>query len=57
MNHTATAVNLIQYIDDMSIIHAHSPNITFLLGETNSDYINLNMSHGGRCIRELTLAC
>jgi hypothetical protein len=44
MNHTATAANLTQYIDDMNVIHAHNPNITFLLGETNSDYVNLNMS-------------
>ncbi|KAJ5350891.1 hypothetical protein N7541_008618, partial [Penicillium brevicompactum] len=44
MNHTAIAANLTQYTDDMALIHAHDPNITFLLGETNSDYVNLNMS-------------
>ncbi|KAJ5343909.1 uncharacterized protein N7506_003733 [Penicillium brevicompactum] len=44
MNHTAIAANLTQYTDDMVLIHAHDPNITFLLGETNSDYVNLNMS-------------
>jgi hypothetical protein len=44
MNHTATIGNLTQYIDDMDTINAHNPNITFLLGETNSDYVNLNMS-------------
>ncbi|KAJ5297794.1 hypothetical protein N7508_008043 [Penicillium antarcticum] len=44
MNHTATAANLTQYIGDMDVIHARNPNITFLLGETNSDYVNLNMS-------------
>ncbi|KAJ5762107.1 uncharacterized protein N7511_005489 [Penicillium nucicola] len=44
MTHTAIASNLTQYTDDISLIHAHDPNITFLLGETNSDYVNLNMS-------------
>jgi hypothetical protein len=44
MNHTAVSANLSQYIDDMALIHAHDPAITFLLGETNSDYVNLNMS-------------
>lgn len=44
MNHTAIAANLTQYTDDMALIHAHDPNITFILGETNSDYVNLNMS-------------
>jgi uncharacterized protein with ParB-like and HNH nuclease domain len=44
MNHTATIGNLTQYIDDMDTINAHNPIITFLLGETNSDYVNLNMS-------------
>lgn len=44
MNHTAVVSNLTQYTDDMELIHAHDPNITFLLGETNSDYVNLNMS-------------
>ncbi|CAG8921660.1 unnamed protein product [Penicillium salamii] len=44
MNHTLIASNLTQYIDDMELIHANDPNIKFLLGETNSDYVNLNMS-------------
>ncbi|CAG8091796.1 unnamed protein product [Penicillium salamii] len=44
MNHTLIASNLTQYIDDMELIHANDPNVTFLLGETNSDYVNLNMS-------------
>lgn len=44
MNHTLITSNLTQYIDDMELIHANDPNITFLLGETNSDYVNLNMS-------------
>jgi hypothetical protein len=44
MNHTAVTGNLSQYIEDMTLIHSYNPNITFLLGETNSDYVNLNMS-------------
>jgi hypothetical protein len=44
MNHTAVTTNLTQYLDDMALVHAHDPSISFLLGETNSDYVNLNMS-------------
>lgn len=44
MNHTAVANNLTQYVPEMELIHSYDPNITFLLGETNSDYVNLNMS-------------
>ncbi|KAJ5701834.1 hypothetical protein N7488_009382 [Penicillium malachiteum] len=44
MNHTAVKANLTQYIPDMEATHAADPNITFLLGETNSDYVNLNMA-------------
>ncbi|KAJ5825366.1 hypothetical protein N7474_002504 [Penicillium riverlandense] len=44
MNHTAIAANLSQYIEDMEIIRANNPTISFLLGETNSDYVNLGMS-------------
>ncbi|KAJ5745752.1 hypothetical protein N7520_010934 [Penicillium odoratum] len=44
MNHTAIAGNLTQYIPDMEATYAADPRITFLLGETNSDYVNLNMA-------------
>ena len=44
MNHTAIVGNLTQYIPDMEVVHAADPNITFLLGETNSDYVNLDMA-------------
>ncbi|KAJ5703660.1 hypothetical protein N7493_011585 [Penicillium malachiteum] len=44
MNHTAVKGNLTQYIPDMEATHAADPNIIFLLGETNSDYVNLNMA-------------
>ncbi|KAJ5612264.1 hypothetical protein N7510_005458 [Penicillium lagena] len=44
MNHTAIVANLSQYIEDMNIIRANNPSIQFLLGETNSDYVNLGMS-------------
>lgn len=45
MNHTAVAGNLSAFKPDMDVIKRHNPNITFLLGETNSDYVNLNMTH------------
>ncbi|KAJ5286695.1 hypothetical protein N7478_002381 [Penicillium angulare] len=44
MNHNAVVGNLTQYTTDMEVVHAADPNITFLLGETNSDYVNLNMA-------------
>ena len=44
MNHTAVVGNLTQYAPDMEAVHAADPNITFLLGETNSDYVNLDMA-------------
>ncbi|KAJ5934791.1 hypothetical protein N7466_004338 [Penicillium verhagenii] len=44
MNHTAIAGNLTQYIPDMEATYAADPSIEFLLGETNSDYINLDMA-------------
>lgn len=43
MNHTAVTNNLTQYVPEMELMHSYDPNITFLLGETNSDYVNLNM--------------
>lgn len=43
MNHTAVAANLSAFKPDMDVISRQNPNITFLLGETNSDYVNLNM--------------
>jgi hypothetical protein len=45
MNHTAVAGNLSAFKSDMDVIRRQDPKITFLLGETNSDYINLNMTH------------
>ncbi|KAJ5533180.1 hypothetical protein N7494_009732 [Penicillium frequentans] len=44
MNHTAITGNLSQYIPDMEATHDVDPRITFLLGETNSDYVNLDMA-------------
>ncbi|KAJ5123617.1 hypothetical protein N7448_009714 [Penicillium atrosanguineum] len=44
MNHTAIAANLTQYIPAMEALQAYDPQIPFLLGETNSDYVNLNMA-------------
>lgn len=44
MNHTAITGNLSQYIPDMKAIHDASPSIALLLGETNSDYVNLGMA-------------
>jgi hypothetical protein len=44
MNHTAIAGNLTQYIPDMEATKAADPGIEFLLGETNSDYVNLGMN-------------
>lgn len=44
MNHTAIFANLSQYEADMAYVKKHHPHITYLLGETNSDYINLNMA-------------
>lgn len=43
MNHTAIVGNLTQYIPDMEATHAADPSIKLLLGETNSDYVNLGM--------------
>lgn len=44
MNHTAIVGNLTQYIPDMEATHAADPSIEFVLGETNSDYVNLGMN-------------
>ncbi|KAJ5662692.1 hypothetical protein N7462_011618, partial [Penicillium macrosclerotiorum] len=44
MNHTAIMGNLTQYVSDMKVVHTQCPSIPFLLGETNSDYVNLNMA-------------
>lgn len=43
MNHTAVAGNLTQFIPDMEAAHTADPSIKLLLGETNSDYVNLAM--------------
>jgi hypothetical protein len=44
MNHVGIAGNLTQFKTDMAVIKQYNPKITFLLGETNSDYVNLNMA-------------
>lgn len=43
MNHTAIAGNLTQYTPDIKAIDDVDPSIKLLLGETNSDYVNLGM--------------
>lgn len=45
MNHTANAGNISQYHDMVRYCHEHDPFIPFILGETNSNSWNLNMSH------------
>lgn len=44
MNHTAIAANLSQYQSDMKWLNKNYPNVTYVLGETNSDSANLNMA-------------
>ena len=44
MNHTAVAANLTAYEPDYLFLQKYNPKITYLLGETNSDYVNLNMA-------------
>jgi hypothetical protein len=44
MNHTAVVANLSIYSPANTFLKTNYPNITFLLGETNSDYTNLLMS-------------
>lgn len=44
MNHTLIAANLTQYVPAMESLRAYDPHIPFILGETNSDYVNLNMA-------------
>lgn len=44
MNHMAVGDNVTQYANDMETIQKANPNITFNLGETNSDYVNLGLS-------------
>ncbi|KAL7932828.1 hypothetical protein V8C35DRAFT_305590 [Trichoderma chlorosporum] len=43
MNHTAVVANLSIYSPANDYLKTNYPNITFLLGETNSDYTNLLM--------------
>lgn len=45
MNHTAVADNVTQYLDAIELCHAYDPILPFVLGETNSNSFNLNMSH------------
>ncbi|KAF3076225.1 Beta-glucuronidase [Trichoderma lentiforme] len=44
MNHTAVVANLSIYSPANDYLKTNYPNITFLLGETNSDYTNLLMN-------------
>jgi hypothetical protein len=44
MNHTAIATNLTQYAPAMEALQSYDPSIPFLLGEANSDYVNLDMA-------------
>ncbi|EGR51301.1 uncharacterized protein TRIREDRAFT_72568 [Trichoderma reesei QM6a] len=44
MNHTAVVANLSIYSPANDYLRVNYPNITFLLGETNSDYTNILMS-------------
>ncbi|KAL5090797.1 hypothetical protein Trisim1_004101 [Trichoderma cf. simile WF8] len=44
MNHTAVVANLSIYSPANDYLKTNYPNVTFLLGETNSDYTNLLMN-------------
>ncbi|KAK5163458.1 GTP-binding protein gtr2 [Saxophila tyrrhenica] len=44
MNHTNIAANVSLYDDDIAASHNYKPSLPFILGETNSDSSNLNMS-------------
>lgn len=44
MNHTAVASNVTQYAGDVEIANEHNPRLPVVLGETNSNAYNLNMS-------------
>ncbi|KAF5365679.1 hypothetical protein D9758_003148 [Tetrapyrgos nigripes] len=46
MNHAAIVANLSQVIDDIAFLGSSqsTQNIDFILGETNSDFVNLNMA-------------
>ncbi|KAJ6443625.1 glycoside hydrolase family 79 [Purpureocillium lavendulum] len=44
MNHTAVQRSLGVFRRDIDFLRNYDPSITFLLGETNSDYVNLNMA-------------
>ncbi|KAL6353092.1 hypothetical protein LRP88_13580 [Fusarium phalaenopsidis] len=44
MNHTANAANVTQYKNAIETCHKHDPKLPFVLGETNSNSYNLNMS-------------
>lgn len=44
MNHTANADNVTQYENIIESCHEHHPALPFVLGETNSNSYNLNMS-------------
>lgn len=43
MNHSAIAGNLTRYVPSMNYLRQADPNVPFVLGESNSDYINLGI--------------
>jgi len=46
MNHAAIVANLSQVIDDIALLQSSksTQDIDFILGETNIDFVNLNMN-------------
>ena len=44
MNHTANEANITQYLPEIEFASEYQPFIPFVLGETNSNSYNLNMS-------------
>ena len=43
MNHSAISGNLTQYIAPVAYLRDHDPNVTFVIGESNSDFVNLGI--------------
>lgn len=44
MNHTAVKANITKWLPELEFAEDYEPTIPFVLGETNSDSYNLNMS-------------
>ncbi|KAK2755741.1 hypothetical protein FQN54_005891 [Arachnomyces sp. PD_36] len=44
MNHHAIVGNLSQYQHEINFIRSYDPPMKYVMGETNSDYVNLNMA-------------